>query len=191
MTSVIFVRHAQPVHSHGDDRTRPLTAEGQADCELVVQTLRGMEIDGFYCSPYKRSIDTVAGAAADHGMPIQTDGRFREREAGEEGNTHEKMRMRWADHDFHEPGGESLSMVQRRNVEALGELLDKHRNGRIVIGTHGTALSTILNYYRPEFGFADFMRILDWMPYIVELRFEGTDLMELRELAHIYKEFRK
>lgn len=41
-----------------------------------------------------------------------------------------------------------------------------------MIGTHGTALSTILNFYDNSFGCEDFLRIIDWMPYIIELDFE-------------------
>lgn len=32
MTTVFFVRHAQPE----DNQTRPLTAEGKADCKIVL-----------------------------------------------------------------------------------------------------------------------------------------------------------
>ncbi|MBQ3937365.1 MAG: histidine phosphatase family protein, partial [Ruminococcus sp.] len=56
MTRIYFVRHAQPVHSHADDRTRPLTDEGLRDTQLVLDTLKDMQIDAFYCSPYKRSL---------------------------------------------------------------------------------------------------------------------------------------
>lgn len=31
MTQIYFVRHAQPIYSWEDDRTRPLTEEGLAD----------------------------------------------------------------------------------------------------------------------------------------------------------------
>ena len=59
-----------------------------------------------------------------------------------------------------------------------------------MIGTHGTALSSILNYYNPEFGCADFLRIIDWMPYIVELDFEDWELVRITEHAHVEKEFK-
>lgn len=52
MTKVFFVRHAEPVHSHSDDRTRPLTEEGMKDTALVVQTLKDKGIEAFFCSPY-------------------------------------------------------------------------------------------------------------------------------------------
>ena len=75
-------------------------------------------------------------------------------------------------------------------MEALNEILEKNRGGNIVIGTHGTALSAIMNYYNPEFGCDDFLRIIDWMPYIVEMDFEGRELVGVKELAHVEKEFK-
>lgn len=190
MTKVFFVRHAQPLHEHNDDRTRPLTDEGIMDASIVLETLKDKDISAFYCSPYKRSLDTIKQTAEYYHAKIQTDERLREREKGADGNNHGMFRKRWADHEYHEDGGESIGMVQRRNVEALNEILEKNRGGNIVIGTHGTALSAIMNYYNPEFGCDDFLRIIDWMPYIVEMDFEGRELVGVKELAHVEKEFK-
>ena len=194
-TRVYFVRHAQPVHSHQEDRTRPLTNEGKQDTALVTRLLRDKCIDAFYCSPYLRSLDTIRDAAEEHSLPIHQDERLREREAGERGNANMRapnsdLRRRWQDFSWHEPGGESIGQVQQRNMEALGEILMANPGKTIVIGTHGTALSTILNHYHPEFGCEDFLRIIDWMPYIVELTFDGEKLLTFRELAHIEKPFK-
>ena len=84
-TRVFFVRHAQPDHSCSDDRTRPLTAEGDADTKIVLETLGEKKIDLFYSSPYKRSIDPIRSTAAFYGADIVTDERFRERECGKGG----------------------------------------------------------------------------------------------------------
>lgn len=190
MTRVYFVRHAQPEHAHEDDRTRPLTKEGMDDTKIVLETLKDKKIDAFYSSPYKRSVDTILETANYYGMSIRTDERLREREKGVNGNNHGMFRKRWEDHDYHEEGGESLGMVQRRNVEVLREILEENKGKNIVIGTHGTALSTIMNYYKPEFGCDDFLRIIDWMPYVVELDFKGQELVAISELAHVEKEFK-
>lgn len=189
MTKVYFVRHAQPEHMWEDDRTRPLTAAGLQDSKIVLDFLKNREIDIFYSSPYKRSIDTIADTAAFYGKDIITDERFREREKGSAGNTHEMFEKRWADHDYHEENGESINMVQRRNIEVLAEILAENKDKRIVIGTHGTALSTILNYYQAEFGCKDFLRIIDWMPYVIELDFEGEELLSVQEHCYIEKAF--
>lgn len=190
MTKVFFVRHAQPEHNHTDDRTRPLTAEGISDTKIVLETLKDKKIDTFYCSPYTRSVCTIRETADYYGMDIQTDERLRERKKGADGNNHGMFQKRWADHDYHEDGGESIRMVQKRNVEALKEILAENSGKNIVIGTHGTALSSIMNYYIPEFGCNDFLRIIDWMPYIVEMDFDGQKLISISEHAHIEKIFK-
>lgn len=190
MTKVYFVRHAQPEHDWEDDRTRPLTAEGKADSKIVFDFLKDKKIDVFYCSPYKRSLDTIADTAAYYEKEIITDVRLREREKGINGNSYGMFEKRWNDHDYHEENGESIRMVQERNIAALSEILAKNKNKNIVIGTHGTALSTMLNFYNPNFGCNDFLRIIDWMPYIIELDFEGDTLVSTTEHCHIEKEFK-
>lgn len=145
----------------------------------------------FYCSPYKRSIDTIKSTADFFQKEIITDERLRERQCGAEGNKqHGLLQKRWADFCFHETGGESLGIVQSRNMEALKEILDKNLGKNIVIGTHGTALSTILQYYNKDFNCDDFLRIVDWMPYIVELYFDGQNLSSITEIGHIEKVFK-
>ncbi|MBQ8038679.1 MAG: histidine phosphatase family protein, partial [Lachnospiraceae bacterium] len=111
-------------------------------------------------------------------------------EKGPNGNNHGMFQKRWADHDYHEKGGESIAMVQKRNIEALKEILSQNEGKTLVIGTHGTALSTILNYYDNSFGCDDFLRIIDWMPYIIELVFEKDVLISKTEHLHIEKEFK-
>ena len=182
ITRIIFVRHAKTQYGE-DDRIRPLTEDGLKSREVVVETLKDIKIDGFLSSPYKRSIDTIQTSADYFGMPIKTDERFRERKVG----TWESgwLEKRWADFTVAEEGGECLGSVQKRNIEALKEVLSEYSGKTVVIGTHGTALSTILNYYDNSFGLNDFLRIVGWMPYIVELTFDGENLIEKKELAYV------
>ena len=190
MTRLFFVRHAQSDYDWKDDRTKPLTEDGMQDAKIVLDVLKDEQIDLFYCSPYKRSIDTIAETAQYFQKEIITDERLRERQKGPDGNVHGMFQKRWADHSYHEEGGESIKMVQERNMEALNEILEKYPDKTIVIGTHGTALSTIMNYYDPDFGCDDFLRIIDWMPYIVELDIESGKVVNKIEHSYIYKEFK-
>lgn len=190
MTRIYFVRHAQPEHSWEDDRTRPLTEVGKKDSKIVLDFLKDKKIDMFYCSPYKRSVDTILESASYLEKKIITDERLREREKGPDGNNHGMFEKRWLDHNFHEDGGESISMVQKRNIEVLNIILENNKDTNIVIGTHGTALSSILNYYDSEFGCKDFLRIIDWMPYIIELDFEEKRLDAKKDHCYIEKEFK-
>lgn len=199
MTTIYFVRHAQSDADWTENRTRPLTAQGCQDTELVTDFFRDKTIDCFYSSPFQRSIDTISGAAAlfssarqEHGYGnIIIDERLRERESLPKSNSVENIRKRWADFDFHEEGGESLGMVQARNVDALMDILDENRDKTLVIGTHGTALCTIIHYFRPDFTCDDFLRIMNWMPYIVQMEFDGYRLENMIECLHIDRPCKK
>ena len=187
ITRIIFVRHAQAEYGE-DDRTRPLTESGLKNRDIVIKTLKDMKIDCFLSSPYKRSFDTIKPAADHFKLNIITDERFRERKVGswEEG----WLEKRWADFSCAEEGGECLFSVQSRNIEALGEVLKDHENETVVIGTHGTALSTILNYYDNTFGLKNFLKIVNLMPYIIELDFEKDRLTDKKELAYVETELK-
>ena len=191
MTRIYFVRHCQSDHTKTcDEWLRPLTKEGLDDSHAVLHYLKDKNIDVFISSPYKRSYDTIAKAAEYYHLQIKTDERLRERKAGKNGNTFELFKKRWADKNYAESDGESLYSVQKRNIEALKEIIEIYRDKNIVIGTHGTALSTILNYYNPAFDCDSFMRIIDYMPYIVKIEFDGTRYIGITEELIIEKEYK-
>ena len=191
MTCMYFVRHCQSDHTKsGDECLRPLTKEGLDDSHAVLHYLKDKNIDVFISSPYKRSYDTIAKAAEYYYLQIKTDERLRERKSGKNGNTFELFKKRWVDKNYAEPDGESLYSVQKRNIEALKEIIEIYRDKNIVIGTHGTALSTILNYYNPAFGCDSFMRIIGYMPYIVKLEFDGAQYAGMTEELIIKKEYK-
>lgn len=189
MTSIYFVRHAQPDHLWEDDRTCPLTAEGAEDSKMVTEILKTCSVNRFCSSPYQRSVDTIAGSAAWYGQEVQTDERFRERRSSKGNNNFEMIRKRWKDFNFSEENGEALASVQKRNMQALFDLLKMHSGENLVIGTHGTALSTILNYYDNRFLCDDFLRIIDFMPYVIRLDFDGLELHAKEEILVVKKEY--
>ncbi len=191
MTTVYFVRHCKPDSNFSDDRNRPLTDEGLADSQQVLEVLKDKNIDVFISSPYKRSYDTIKKAADYYGKTIITDERLRERKAGKGSNNHEMFKKRWADFNFAEEDGESIGSVQKRNIEALNEILEKYQNKNIVIGTHGTAVSSIFNYYDSAFNAESFMKIIDLMPYIVKMEFDGKTNVSEEDIFSIYKEYKK
>lgn len=98
MTSIYFVRHAEPVHSWEVDRTRPLTAEGLEDSKKVTQVLEDVKLDYVISSPYRRSVDTIKDCIDIRGLNLHTDERFRERESRQDGRTHEMIRKAVGEH---------------------------------------------------------------------------------------------
>ena len=175
MTTVYFVRHAEPNYMNHDDLLRELTERGREDSKLVTRFLADKDVDFVYSSPYIRSIDTVRDFAESRGLEIHVDDDFRERKIDsvwiEDYTSFAKTQ--WADFDYKLSGGESLREVQTRNIAAINRLLNAHRDSTIVVGSHGTALSTIINFYDKQFGYEDFERIKGLMPWIVKFTFEN------------------
>jgi len=61
-------------------------------------------------------------------------------------------------------------------------VLEVHPGETVVIGTHGTALSTLVDYYRPGFGYQGFDRIRGLMPWVVRMTFDSTACVEMTEI---------
>ncbi len=190
MTTIYFVRHCKPDGKVSDDRNRPLTEEGLFDSNKVAEILKDKNIDVFISSPYKRSYDSIKKTADLYGMKILTDERLHERKAGKDSNNHEMFKKRWADLSFAENDGESIGAVQKRNIEALNEILKKYPGKNIVIGTHGTALSSIINFYDKSFTGDSFMEIIDFMPWILKMEFDGETFISKEDVFHIKKEYK-
>jgi 2,3-bisphosphoglycerate-dependent phosphoglycerate mutase len=175
MTRVYFVRHAEPNYDNHDDMLRELSPKGMEDRKLVTAFLSDKNIDVVLSSPFKRAVDTVADFAEKEGLPIETIEDFRERRVDscwiEDFNAFAKKQ--WSDFDYKLSDGECLGEVQSRNITALNTVLDKYPGKNIVIGSHGTALSTIINYYDSSFGYDDFEKIRFVMPWIVEFVFDN------------------
>lgn len=187
MTELFFIRHAQSCMGWADDAARPLTSEGERDAAQVTRVLHDTALDAVVSSPYVRALSTLRGCAMDHGLDIETDRRLIERMRGQGGGTEDWVRKRWADFACCEPGGESLASVQRRNMAAVTDILHRYAGKAVAIGTHGTALSTILRWYDPAFDGEAFFRMEYYMPYIVHMTFDGETLVEQEELLIVQK----
>ena len=185
MTRVFFVRHAEPDITVKDDRNRSLTERGSASTSFVSDILRDKGIDVAVSSPYKRSLDTIKPFADSVGIQIRIEERFRERGGGMPGQGLRKNPERWKAEVWKEEWGESIADVRKRNVEALMDVLKEYEGHNIVIGTHGTAFSTILDFLSPEYGYDDFIRMMDWMPNIVEIAFDGKEVAAIEEIGHL------
>lgn len=175
MTRVYFVRHAQPNYDNHDDMTRELSEKGLADTALVTRFLSDKGISAVLSSPYKRAVDTVKGFADSVGLKVEIIPDFRERGIDNVwiDDFNSFARRQWSDFDYKLSGGESLREVQRRNITALKSAVERFEGKNIAVGSHGTALSTIINYYDPKFGYEDFEEIKPLMPFVVCFEFDG------------------
>ena len=190
MTILYFVRHAQPDYRFGVNSTFPLSEEGQQDCLRAAAFLSDVAFDVAVSSPYRRSVQTIEPIIRKQKLQLHTDMRLRERDhPGGNSNSNEMFKKRWADLSFHEEGGESLAATQERNMAAVRDILREYNGQTVLVGTHGTAFSTIMRYYCPDYGYEDFIRIINFMPYIVRMDFDNESLLKIEELFYIEKPF--
>lgn len=176
MTTIYFVRHAEPNYENHDDLTRELSPKGVEDRKLVTGFLSTKEIDVVFSSPFKRAVDTVKDFADANGLGINVIEDLRERHVGNEwiDNFNEFCQKQWEDFGYKLPDGENLGEVQDRNIAVLRQILKDHKDKNIVIGSHGTAMSTIINFFDPSFGYREFEKIKTLMPWVVKFSFEGV-----------------
>jgi len=195
MTKVYFIRHAESDFTVSDSRIRPLTEKGRNDCRLVTEYLSDKNIDMVFSSTFKRAVDTLADFAEKNNFEIQTVEDFREyrgdsgakidrnaKHFSDNNDFSQFLERQWADFSYKSSDGECLAEVQERNIAALKEILIKYKEKNIVIGTHGIALSTILNYYDSTYGFADFLEMADIMPWIVCISFNGNNFVGMKKI---------
>ncbi len=175
MTEVFFVRHAQSDLTNHDEESRALSPKGLADRRLVTAFFAERSLDAVFSSPYRRTVETVEPLARERGLAIRLDSDFRERDAGGWLEDFDAFaRAQWADFSYRLPGGESLAEAQTRNLRALSRVLAEYPGGSVVIGSHETALCTVIHAFDPSFGYPDFAAMQGLMPWIVQFRFHGA-----------------
>jgi len=183
MTSIYFVRHAKPDFTIRDDASRPLTEEGKEGAIKVMKFLDDKDVDLIYSSPYKRTIDTIKPFADKIKKEIILIDGFRERAVGcWVDDFNEFAKNQWTDFDFKLENGESLKEVQTRNIESLNYVINESCGKTIVVGTHGTALSTIINYFDSKFDYKGFESIKNEMPIIIKFVFHKNKIKEIEKI---------
>lgn len=132
----------------------PLSDAGRRQTELVGEVLRSIPLQAVYSSPLQRALATAAVVAAPHGLPVVLDAGLREIAFGEwESLLGEEVEQRfgallqqwWERPDQVQiPGADSLGDVRSRAVDALREIVARHRDARIAVVAHGGVNKLIL-----------------------------------------------
>lgn len=188
MTSIYFVRHAQPDTSGGYNPAFPLTEQGVKDSLLVTDILMDKGITAIYSSSYIRSVLTLKDFSEHTGLEIQTTDDLRERGAGNWqeicGDYSEFIRRQMIDFDLKADGGESMNDVKKRTVAAVMRILSENDGKAAAVGTHGMALAGILSHYFPAFNERIFSKYRDLLPFVLRVDFENGKAADFRiELA--------
>jgi 2,3-bisphosphoglycerate-dependent phosphoglycerate mutase len=188
MTKIYFIRHSLSDFLVKDELKRPLTEVGIDRAKKIVALFDEINIDYIFSSPYKRTIQTIEPLSIYKKININIVENFRERKISNNWieNFDEYSKKQWNNFSYKLENGESLLEVQNRNIESLKKILVEYNGKIIIIGTHGTALSTIINYYDKTFLYKDFMEIVNLMPYIIRFDFKNNNYIGREEMKNFY-----
>lgn len=179
-TVVYLVRHADAGWSV--DEMRPLSPQGLRDARRVADILSEASPAAIYSSPYTRALSTVAPLAERLGLPILELNDLRERSLPRQWvNDFETiMEDAWNDPSFGFSGGESGAAARQRVIALYQGLIGRHRGEAIVVATHGTLMTLLLNHLDRSIGL-DLWRALS-LPDIYRLSAETEGGVSLARL---------
>ena len=123
-----------------------LSIRGEEKARKLSEQEEFEDIDVVYCSNYARAMQTAKYFAARNNLKLNIDERFNERTQGypDLEKYPNQFVMQYWDKDFKNPEGESQAEVNKRMTEAFWEVVNENQNKKIVIVSHGTAISFLL-----------------------------------------------
>lgn len=156
---LILVRHGETYWNEerriqGGDSDIELNDTGLEQARKLAAFLRNESIAAILSSPLKRAIATAEVIASHHQLPIEIPQGLRELKVGElEGMSVSKLGTTfsqfliqwWQDRGAKDlPNGESLVDLQQRAWKVIESLLEKHKDGTVVVVSHYFVILAII-----------------------------------------------
>lgn len=156
-TRIIAIRHGETawnvdtrIQGHLDI---PLSANGRWQAERLAEALRDETITAIYASDLTRAWETAQYVGQVHGLKLNKEVGLRERDFGDfEGKTfaeievllpEQSLRWRKRDPEFYPAGGESLTTMRTRVLEAAERLAAQHPGEQIALVGHGGVMDVL------------------------------------------------
>ncbi|MCO0817481.1 histidine phosphatase family protein [Lactococcus lactis] len=183
-TTIYFIRHADSPFIFGEERSRPLSLEGNRASINVAKKLDDVKFDQYISSSYKRAIQTIEPLANNKTILL-----FDElREKRLKGNykldkqiIENTIRESFSDKSLKLEGGESTKEVQDRALPIIMSILKDKSLKTVAIGTHGNILTCILNYFDDAIGF-EFWKASS-KPDIYKCLYSETELLKIERMG--------
>lgn len=158
-TIVYISRHSQPFRDllgnycveekeQIRNEKNPLSGTGEKRAEKLSEYKELQDVDIIYSSHYVRAMSTAKYIAERNHIKLNVDQRFGERKFGI--NSMKELPLTFFEDQFKNwnyklPYGESLNEVANRMQEGILDILKQHEGKKLVLVSHGTALSTMLS----------------------------------------------
>lgn len=158
MTTLLLIRHATTAATGtrlGGRTPAPLDERGRAQAEAAAQRLADVPLAAVYASPLGRTRETAAFIAAPHRLEVRDVDGLLEVEYGA-----------WTDRALKSvartklwpvilarpslvtfPGGEAIRGAQLRAVEAVEEIVARHRRRAVAVVTHADIIKAVVSFY--------------------------------------------
>ena len=206
MNTVIYlVRHAETIDEKGirnTDETSQminekeiLSIKGEEDSKKLSENKELENIDILWCSSYTRAKQTAKYIASKNNLQINLDYRLNERKLGNldeiavfmsDKKTRDPSQEQLLFPKFKTSDGESAEDTNERMTEFLNEILEKYKDKRIAIVTHGGSIKFLLvnwcevnenvklEYKGRELNIKS--------PCLIKLTFRNKELMDLEQI---------
>lgn len=162
MTTIYLTRHGQTIWNI-DKRLQgvsnsDLTQLGIEQAMSLRDRMNDIDIDVIYTSPLVRALETAKIIRGNRDIEIVIEDGLKEISFGEyEGSTEAELlkkgigtelkKMFDGDINIKTPGGESVKELYERLEYTLEKIIEKYKNKRILIVSHGMTLRTMMNYF--------------------------------------------
>ncbi len=178
-TTVYLLRHAESRPSATiEEPDWPLTNLGKQQALDIAPTLAKLDIDHVYTSPYLRAVETAKPFADFTGKPLRIHDELREQRSlwmDSVEDFMDQMRKKWQDFHFTPPGGESNAECQLRIVNSVRNIIRRHPGRTLLVSSHGSAISLLLNSIHNSFNFERWMAMKN--PDLFRIKAEGASLV--------------
>jgi len=200
---IFLIRHGETIwnsemklQGHTDI---PLSDTGVAQAKALAQRLASQAISAVYCSDLGRAVETASHIAVSRGLEMIPQKALRELNFGRwEGLTFSQIKEQYGDLvqrwwatplSVDVPGGEGLSGLASRVVQAVKEIVEKHQGEQVAVVCHGgpirslvcTVLNMDLNKYwkiRQDNAALNIIDFSDWNGGVVALLNDRSHLPE-------------
>lgn len=206
MNTVIYlIRHAETIDEKGIRNTNEtsqminekeiLSIEGEETSKNLSRNVELKDIDTIWCSSYARAKQTAKYIASENNLPLNLDYRLSERKLGnldelaifmKDKKTRDPSQEQLVYTKFKTSDGESVEDTNKRMTEFLNETLEKYKEKRVAIVSHGGSIKFLLlnwcevnknmklEYKGKELNIT--------LPCLLKLTFDDKDLVNLEQI---------
>lgn len=206
MNTVIYlIRHAQTIDENGIRNTNEtsqminekeiLSIKGEEYSKSLSQNRELKNIDIIWCSSYTRAKQTAKYIANENNLPINLDYRLNERKLGNleeiaifmsDKKTRDPSQEQLVYPKFKTSDGESAEDTNKRMTEFLNEVLEKYKEKKVAIVSHGGTIKFLLLNWcevnkniKLEYGGKE-LNITS--PCLLKLTFNDKELVNLEQI---------